>query len=206
MRALFLFAVVAFSAASTGVTSISRWPASHLQAQINSPRDVFLQRVDEYVKLHRRLEADLPPEIVTADAERLRAPRIALAREVRMARAGAKQGDIFAPPVADYFRHLIADALDAGGIGNFLEIIEDGNFVRVIPTVNGDYPAGASISFMPTCLLAALPPLPKELEYRFLSRDLILWDVHAGLIVDFVPHAIPETTILPCPSADNVDR
>lgn len=36
--------------------------------------------------------------------------------------------------------------------------------------------------------------VPRELEYRFLGRDLILWDVHAGLIVDFVPRALAETT------------
>jgi hypothetical protein len=151
------------------------------------------------VALHRRLEADLPPEIVTADPERLFAPRTALAREIRKARAAARQGDIFTPAVAEYFRGLITEALRVGRVENFLERIEEENSVRVIPTVNGDYPAGASISPMPACLLAALPPLPKELQYRFLSRDLILWDLHAGLIVDFVPRALVETTMPPCP-------
>jgi hypothetical protein len=94
---------------------------------------------------------------------------------------------------------LITEALRVGRVENFLERIEEENSVRVIPTVNGDYPAGASISPMPACLLAALPPLPKELQYRFLSRDLILWDLHAGLIVDFVPRALVETTMPPCP-------
>jgi len=101
--------------------------------------------------------------------------------------------------VADYFRNVIAEALQAGRIENFLAIVEDENFVRVIPTINGDYPAGASISLMPPCLLAALPPLPDELQYRFLSRDLILWDLHPGLIVDFIPWAPTETTVPPCP-------
>ena len=75
-----------------------------------------------------------------------------------------------------------------------LATVEDENFVHIPATVNGDYPAGRSISPMPTCLLAALPPLSPELQYRFVGRDLILWDVHAGLIVDFVTNAIPETT------------
>jgi hypothetical protein len=60
--------------------------------------------------------------------------------------------------------------------------------------VNGDYPAGASLSFMPPCLLAELPPLPEELAYRFLGRDLVLVDLHAALVVDFIPRAIRETT------------
>jgi hypothetical protein len=42
--------------------------------------------------------------------------------------------------------------------------------------------------------MAALPPLPPELQYRFVGRDLILWDIHSGLIVDFLPDAIRETT------------
>jgi hypothetical protein len=75
-----------------------------------------------------------------------------------------------------------------------LAIVEDENFVHVPASVNGDYPAGRSISMMPPSLLAALPPLPPEVEYRFVGRDLILWSWQSGLIVDFVPNAIPETT------------
>ena len=36
----------------------------------------------------------------------------------------------------------------------------------------------------------ALPKLPEDLEYRFVSRTMILLDTHANLIVDFVPNAI----------------
>jgi hypothetical protein len=162
------------------------------------PRAVFLQRVDAYVDLHRRLEVGLPPQVVTADLERLFDPTLALAREIRRVRADAHQGDVFSPAVADYFRVVIAEALRHGGIVDFLAIVEDDNEVRVAPTVHGDYPAGASISFMPPCLLEALPRLPEELEYRFLGRDLVLWDLHAGLIVDFIPRALAEITVPAC--------
>ena len=37
-------------------------------------------------------------------------------------------------------------------------------------------------------VLMALPTLPKELEFRFVGRDLILRDTHANLIVDFLPN------------------
>jgi hypothetical protein len=40
-------------------------------------------------------------------------------------------------------------------------------------------------------ILCALPPLPDELQYRFAGRTLILWDVHADLIVDLLPGALP---------------
>jgi hypothetical protein len=157
-------------------------------------RHTFLQRVDDYVGLHRRLERSLPPQVVTGDLAALFLPRATLALAMRKARADARQGDIFSPAMARYFRIVIADALTQGQIENMLAIVGDDNDVRRPPQVNADYPAGRSIPFMPTCLLEALPPLPPELEYRFVGRDLILWDVHAGLIVDFVPNAIRETT------------
>lgn len=157
-------------------------------------RQTFLQRVDDYVALHRRVEAPLPPEVVTADVEAIFGRRNALAAAIRTARPEARQGDIFAPSTARYFRELVAEALRNGAIRNMLAIVEDENTVHVRAQVNADYPAGRSIAMMPPCLLTALPPLPAELRYGFVGRDLILWDVEAGLIVDFVPHAIPETT------------
>jgi hypothetical protein len=153
-------------------------------------RETFLQRVDGYVALHRTLEGPLPPEAVTHDPNALFAPRQALAAAIRKARAGALQGEIFSPAVARYFRTLVAKTVKKNGIDDLLSIVEDENSVNIPARVNGDYPAGRSISPMPPCLLAELPPLPPELQYRFIGRDLILWDLHAGLIVDFVPYAI----------------
>ena len=157
----------------------------------SDPREAFLQRVDKYVELHRRLEGPLPQAVVTADPEAIFAPRRALAAAIRGARVHARQGDIFTPPVAGYFRTVITEALQAGGVADMLAIVEEENFVHTPARVNADYPAGRSIPFMPACLLQALPPLPPELRYAVVGRDLILRDLHAGLIVDIVPRAIP---------------
>jgi len=157
-------------------------------------RQTFLQRVAAYTALHRQLEGPLPREVVTTDVDALFAPRKAMAAAIRMARADARQGDIFSPPVATYLRTLVADALRAGGVRDMLAIVEDENFVHMPARVNADYPAGRSVAMVPTCVLAALPPLPPELQYGFVGRDLILWDVHAGLIVDVAPQVIPDTT------------
>jgi hypothetical protein len=35
-----------------------------------------------------------------------------------------------------------------------------------------------------------LPKLPPELEYRIIGKNLIIRDVDANIIVDFVPNAI----------------
>jgi hypothetical protein len=44
---------------------------------------------------------------------------------------------------------------------------------------------------MPQDLLAAFPPLPPELEYRFAHHDLVLWDMHVDLVVDVLRDAVP---------------
>jgi hypothetical protein len=158
-------------------------------------RDEFARRVDAYVALHRQLEQLLPPEIITSDPHALLAPRLAMNREMRMARREARQGDIFTPAVEDYFRKVIAETLRRERIVDLMATIEDENTVHVRTKVNGDYPAGRSVPAIPPCLLEALPPLPREVRYSFVGSDLILWDLHAGLIVDYVRHAVPVLTI-----------
>jgi hypothetical protein len=40
------------------------------------------------------------------------------------------------------------------------------------------------------CIVAALPALPPELQYRIVGDSLALIDVHAGLILDVLPDAL----------------
>jgi hypothetical protein len=46
------------------------------------------------------------------------------------------------------------------------------------------------MTFMPPNVLCQLPTLPEELEYRFVNRDLVLWDAHADVIVDVMRGAL----------------
>ena len=55
--------------------------------------------------------------------------------------------------------------------------------------VNSTYPISAPFSTVPPSVLMALPPLPKELEFRFVGRNLILRDTKANMIVDVLPEA-----------------
>lgn len=186
------------------VSVVGLIPGGGGRAEAQSPaerqqmRELFLQRVADYVALHRDLEQSLPPQVVTSDPDALFAPQLALASAVRKARAQARQGDIFTPGVAVYFRVTIAETLRREGVVEMLRIINEENEVHVPPEVNGPYPAGRAIPFIPPCLLAALPELPPEVRYAFIDRDLVLWDMHAGLIVDYVPRAVPIFTP-PCP-------
>ena len=46
------------------------------------------------------------------------------------------------------------------------------------------------LSTVPPNLLAALPELPPDVNYRFLGRDLVLHDTRANIISDEIPDAI----------------
>lgn len=39
-------------------------------------------------------------------------------------------------------------------------------------------------------LLERLPPLPGAIEYRLVGDALILWDVHAEILIDALPRAL----------------
>jgi hypothetical protein len=53
------------------------------------------------------------------------------------------------------------------------------------------FPSSTQLATMPPALLAVLPPLPKELEYRIIGTALVLRDFDAALIIDYIPAAIP---------------
>jgi hypothetical protein len=56
--------------------------------------------------------------------------------------------------------------------------------------INRAYPTGQPLASMPARILAALPRLPDDLQYRFLGRALILIDTRTNLILDRMPCAI----------------
>lgn len=192
MRALSFPLAGAFAAA----LSLSTGPAlpTAQQPADDALRAQFLARVSWYVELHRQLEGPLPRLHVTPDPGEIIAAQAALARAIRHARPDAQQGEIFLPDVAALIRRIVVTTLVEKGITDMLQTVEDENTVVLSVRVNADYPAGASISMMPPCLLLALPQLPPELEYRFAGRHLILWDVHAGIIADYVPNVLREPT------------
>jgi hypothetical protein len=151
----------------------------------------FEQRLDEYVALHYRLEATLPPIESSMNLEPVRAAMQALAVRIQAARQEACQGDMFTPDVVPIFKKRIALQVPPEIVA---AVIGEQGEVDAAPVprlaVNMALPEGVPLSFMPPRLLASLPPLPPEVQYRFIGRSLVLWDVHANLIVDFLPGAL----------------
>jgi hypothetical protein len=146
----------------------------------------FSTRVQNYFDLRSRLEEELPPLRVTDDVAETRRARRARAKAVQAARQDAHEGDIFSPPISAEFKHVLALQMNA----DTWAVIMDDNPGEFRHEINGIYPDGKPFSTVPGTILAALPALPDAIEYRFLGRHLILFDVRARVILDRIPFAI----------------
>ena len=153
----------------------------------------FNRRVLVYVGLHRRIEGPVTTVAVSDDWRQIRAAIDALAAGIRTARSDAQRGDIFAPPIERWFRQRIAVLLEDCNTAELLETLNEENpeGLVLVAEVNASWPPEASLGPMPPHLLAGLPQLPDDLQYRFMNRDLVLWDAHANIIVDFIRQAMP---------------
>ena len=60
-----------------------------------------------------------------------------------------------------------------------------------VPQVNELWPTAYPLPTFPATLMPLLPKLPPEVEYRIMTHYLILRDVEANLIVDFIPRVLP---------------
>lgn len=146
----------------------------------------FSARIDRYVELRAAASEGLPPPMVSENpAETLRAER-ALARRIRAARAGARQGDIFTPDIRAEFRRVLLLEVDA----RTRWVIMDENPGAFSVRMNSTYPKERPLSSVPGTILALLPRLPEDIQYRFLGPHLVLLDIRANVILDRLPCAI----------------
>jgi hypothetical protein len=68
----------------------------------------------------------------------------------------------------------------------------DENPVDIKVTVNGRYPDTVPVSTVPPQVLQTLPRLSEDMEYRFVGNRLVLFDVHAHIIADFIDDVFPK--------------
>ena len=156
---------------------------------------VFDERLAAYAGLHQRLEVSLAPMTPTNDMRSIFLAREFLAPAIRTARPNARQGDVFAPAVADVLRAVIGEALEGVDREALLRdlYLEDEVPPGYQPRVYDPYPRWATHE-MPVVILHRLPPLPKEIVYRLIDHALVLWDVDANLIIDVLPDAIARSS------------
>ncbi|MBZ5569964.1 MAG: hypothetical protein LAN64_19230 [Acidobacteriia bacterium] len=151
----------------------------------------FSQRVDEFVRLHKSVEATLPKLKPTDLPEMITAHQQALARKIREARPDAQRGDIFTDNVREAFRHAVRSEFQSPHAANARATIRQGDPVKSVRLrVNQAYPEGVPYTTVPPTLLLRIPRLPDEVAYRIVDRDLVLLDVKANLVVDLIPEVI----------------
>jgi hypothetical protein len=145
----------------------------------------FSARVTAYAELRSRLIEGVPALTVNDPAE-VRKSVQALAAKIRVARAGARRGDIFTPAISREMMKVLDLQMNRS---TWADLVDDnpGEFAK---RVNGSYPEGRPFSTVPANMLAVLPSLPPDLEYRFVGPDLGLLDTRANVIVDWLPFAI----------------
>ncbi|HKQ99117.1 MAG TPA: hypothetical protein VJT09_00510 [Pyrinomonadaceae bacterium] len=151
----------------------------------------FEGRVKEYVKLREGLENTLPKLSTDSTPEQIEAHKRAFEEIVRTARPAAKQGDIFTPAAANYIRKIIKDTFTGKDRLELRKTVLEAETQGVPLRVNYSYPETKELVEMPPTLLLRLPQLPKQVKYRFVSRNLLLVDRENGLIVDYMLNALP---------------
>lgn len=171
--------------------------ASFAQARAPGSNDAkavseFQQRAKQYLDWREKAAGKAPSS--TDSPEKIVAAQHDLANKVRVARAGAKQGEIFAPRVVEYFRRQISATLNGRYGADIRSTLRHAEPVKMELQINQSYPEKVPLQSTPPSLLLNLPELPKGLEYRILGRELVLRDRDANIIVDYVPNALPEIT------------
>ena len=160
------------------------------QATIGTPGESvvseFNRRVNEFLALREQLAGTLKTPPDKATPLQIDAHQRALGALVAKARADAKQGDIFVPEMQTFVRGLIRRVLAGEDGPKIRASLMDENPMGVKIAVNQRYPDTVPMSTMPPDVLAALPKLPEDIQYRFVGNRLILLDVLSHMILDFV--------------------
>ena len=163
----------------------------------------FTRALHAYANLHRTVAAAMPPEEMCADPEEIQQRVERLAEALRTERGAARAGDVFRPAIASLFQRRLTDAIRQSAQRDEALVLQQAPEDAALPEVN-EAPPWIAGHAMTAAILASLTPLPPELEYRFVYRDLVLLDVGANLIVDILENALPlppagHEAVEPCP-------
>src|SRR5579872_936512 len=151
----------------------------------------FEQRAKQYLDWRETTVGKAP--YPTNSPRKIVAARQELANRVRVSRAGAKQGEVFTPEIANYFRREITATFNGRYGKRIRSSLKNSEPSEIHLEINQSYPEKVALQSTPPTLLLNLPELPKGLEYRIVGRELVLRDSDANIIVDYIQNALPET-------------
>lgn len=174
--------VVVWIAAERAGTQAATPDSNNLAADLQT-------RAKQYMDFRKKVAGTAPRP--TGTPSKITTAQHELADKIRVARAGVKQGAIFTPAIAEFVRRQIATALASKDGQKIRASLQNAEPVNLTLQVNESYPEDVPLQSTPPSLLSNLPELPKGLEYRLVGRELVLRDVDANIIVDYVPNALP---------------
>lgn len=144
----------------------------------------FEKRIAAYLDLQKKTIAKLPALKNTDDPKEITAREVAMGNAIREARVNAKQGDIIVPETAAYLRKLIKEDVQSRTAAERKTMKDE--IPAFQPSVNQMYPSEHPLATFPATLLRIMPTLPEGLEYRLLSDALIIRDIKANIIIDYI--------------------
>lgn len=151
----------------------------------------FQSEIAKYMALRQRLRNEVTGPVPNSTAPELTRASDSLAAAIQRSRQGAREGNIFLVPVAAAVKNRVSDVIRRDNLLAVLGGIDDEAPSIRTPSIHLRFPSASQMATMPPSLLAALPELPKELEYRIVGQYLVLRDVDAALILDYIPAAVP---------------
>ena len=170
-------------------------PAPAVQRAVNplaSAMVEFKKRMDAYLELRKAVTQKYPEVKETGNPAKIHEREVALGNGIAMARANAKAGDIFGP-VSGHLLKVVDEDWNSRSPADQKAILSEIPKGLVLK-VNQAYPPKVPLATVPPKLLAQLPMLPEELEYRLVDRRLLLRDRDANLVVDVLVGTEPKRT------------
>jgi 3',5'-cyclic AMP phosphodiesterase CpdA len=192
--------IVTLAAALLSVSCSPTLPPTTVPAQPDPTFEPFKAALQAYVdqtqpfrKVAAQAAEKVPGKATPAPAaeESVRTRQNTLADALRtQLRTNAKQGDLFQTPTATAIKRQFTTAFGGAQRDLLLDELAEQNSTPAntrTPIINQRLEAPR----VPPRVMEILPPLPKQLEYDFVGRTLVLRDVDADVVVDYLPDALP---------------
>lgn len=186
------FALILSTAFLSGTAAqIQQKENSEISAADKQAIGAFEDRVKDYVKLRTQVKDKLPKLSKDSTPEQIESYRKSFEEGMRTARVGARRGDVFNTTGSEYIRRTLKTEFDRKDKAELRKIVFEAENKDIPLRVNYPYPESKELTEMPATLLLKLPPLPKEVKYRFVGRNLLLVDRDNNVIIDYMVNALP---------------
>ena len=189
-RTTLILAISLALATAVGVGATESQAVTGAQTDLKSIKD-FDAEIARYMELRRKLGTEIQSLRPNSTSVEIVNTSDALASAIQRARLRSQARVFFSPPTTVLIKRRIVETIRTEHLVSALARIDDEGPAPNAVTVYLRFPASSQMATMPPSLLAVLPLLPRELEHRIVGTALVLRDIDAALVLDYIPAAIP---------------